>query len=497
MDERAHSSENRQFYIGVDFDGTLAKALDQYREGEVGSPIWNMIFRVQRWLKEGKKVKIITARGGNPTDEAAIHYFLNQVGLPPLQVTNVKDKDMIAMWDDKAVTVCRDSGIPITPAIPPEAFSATLRLFSAEPATLFDGEAHASVIIIFSGTKVALVARDEDKKDMLPAGHVDVGETAVQCASRELREETGLDVAPEQLIFVGATIRESKQQNNSFFTGQVEGSPKLKAGSDVDQAFWQDVWNLPSLKFDPIGALLKARKVLATDPEDRGLLIAFEGVDGSGKSTQVRLLSEFLSKRGIAFTVSKWNSSELISNLIGELKTARKLSPSLFFLLHAADMMARYEGEIIPALKRNEVVLCDRYFYTGIVRDAVRGIDPKQNKGLYDKLRRPDVLFYCGISPRDAVGRLDKDRLGHYNTGMDVGGFGEGKKESAVGYEEEMDRLYQVHLPEQSITLDAASKPTTIAKAVLDHIQDLILERYEIGDEETESADNNQLLIAT
>jgi dTMP kinase len=230
--------------------------------------------------------------------------------------------------------------------------------------------------------------------------------------------------------------------------------------------------------------LLRARKVLSTYPNDRGLLIAFEGIDGSGKSTQVRLLGEFLAKRGIAYTVSKWNSAAYISDLIGELKGARKLSPSLFFLLHAADMMARYENEILPALCRNEIVLCDRYYYTGLVRDAIRGIDPKLNTELYARLRKPDVLFYCKSGSQVAVSRLDRDRLGFYNTGMDVGGFGHDKQESAVGYEKEMDRLYQEFMPEDTITLDATLKISTVQNAVMEHIQDRILTMYEISEEE-------------
>src|SRR3974390_1522840 len=97
--------EKGNVFIGGDFDRVLAKSLDHYQEGEVGAPIWRMIYRVQRWLDHGKTVKIITARAGNAADEAAIHYFLHQVGLPPLEITNAKAHDMLALWDDKAVRV--------------------------------------------------------------------------------------------------------------------------------------------------------------------------------------------------------------------------------------------------------------------------------------------------------------------------------------------------------------------------------------------------------
>jgi dTMP kinase len=480
----AKTSEKGQGWIGVDFDGTLAKSLDYHREGDVGAPIWRMIYRVQKWLDQGKTVKIVTARAGNATDEAAIHYFLHRVGLPPLEIINHKDHEMLALWDDKAIRVDPENGQPMS-TVPFETYAADLRLYASEEPTLFEGDAFCSVVIVFGDSKVALVGRDDEKKYMLPAGRVEKGETSVQCASRELREETGLDIAPDRLVFIGASLRKSKEQNNSFFATQIFGNPKLKGGDDVDMAFWQDVWDLPKLKFDPTNALIKSRKVLSTSPDSRGLLIAFEGIDGSGKSTQVRLLGEFLAQRGIAFTVSKWNSSALIADVIAEMKSARRLSPSLFFLLHAADMMARYENQILPALQRNEIVLCDRYFYTGIVRDAIRGIDPQQNAGLYTKLRQPDVIFYCKAGSQIAVDRISKDRLGFYNTGMDVGGFGQDKKESAVGYEKEMDRLYQEFLPDNTVTLDATQKITSVGEEVLKHIQDLILDRYEIADEES------------
>lgn len=464
-------------YIGIDFDGTLAQETDPYREGEVGAPIWAMVKRVKQWIRDGKTVKIITARGDSAEDKAAIAYFLNKMGLPPLEITNIKQHGLTELWDDRAVAVGRNTGERLSPQV----YSAMNRIFNTEP-TIMEGETHASVVIVFSGSKIALVGRNDEPKFMLPAGHVDDGESAQEAASRELEEETGLQIPPDQLIFVGVYPRTESGENNSFFTAELEEREKIEGGSDVDTAFWSDIWSLPRLKFDPAPAMVKARKILASPANQRGTLVAFEGVDGSGKSTQVSMLADFLKAKGIAYSITRWNSSDYISDVIGDLKKERTLSPRLFFLLHAADMIHRYETEIMPALMRNEVVLCDRFYYTGLVRDSLRGVDRGYNAKLYDGVRTPDLLFYCKVDPALAVNRLPKDKLGHYSTGRDIGGFGDDKESSAIGYEREMDRLYGEVLPKEAVILDAAQNKEKVSAQVLAKVRKLIIDRYQIDD---------------
>jgi hypothetical protein len=101
-------------WIGVDLDGTLARDLGSTRWDEIGSPIEPMLTRVKRWVAEGRTVKIFTARASSPRQVAAIKEWLASCGLPDLEVTNVKDLQMIELWDDRCVQVTTNLGEPIS-----------------------------------------------------------------------------------------------------------------------------------------------------------------------------------------------------------------------------------------------------------------------------------------------------------------------------------------------------------------------------------------------
>jgi len=100
-------------WIGVDLDGTLARDLGSTRGDEIGSPIEPMLVRVQKWIAEGRTVKIFTARASSPRQVVAIKEWLFSCGLPDLEVTNVKDQRMIELWDDRCVQVTTNLGEPI------------------------------------------------------------------------------------------------------------------------------------------------------------------------------------------------------------------------------------------------------------------------------------------------------------------------------------------------------------------------------------------------
>ena len=137
-----------------------------------------------------------------------------------------------------------------------------------------------------------------------------------------------------------------------------------------------------------------------------GLLIVIEGTDGSGKSTQVNMLSEYIKDKCYGCTVSEWKTSRLISGVINEAKEKNLLNTTTFSLLYAADYTDRLENEIIPALKAGFVVLMDRYIYTAYVRDSVRGHDIKWVKNLYSFAPQPDLVFYLNVPPQTLIKRI-------------------------------------------------------------------------------------------
>jgi len=157
---------------------------------------------------------------------------------------------------------------------------------------------------------------------------------------------------------------------------------------------------------------------------ERGLLIALEGPDGSGKTTQRRLLKDWLVGRNESVTVTKWNSSPLFKPIIKAKKADKSLSPEEFAILHAQDFRYRYENEILPALLDGSIVLADRYAFTGVARDAARGLDRVWSMQLYEPLIWADLVFYFSAPAELCAARIASTRSPKfYEAGQDVTGI--------------------------------------------------------------------------
>ncbi len=154
-----------------------------------------------------------------------------------------------------------------------------------------------------------------------------------------------------------------------------------------------------------------------------GRLIVFEGLDGSGKSTQARLLVRWLSARGFRVFFTEWNSSDLVSRAIRRGKKKGLLTPTTFSLLHAADFADRFERQVLPPLRAGYIVVCDRYSYTAFVRDTVRGCDPAWVQNLYSLAPRPDIPLYFRVSVATSLARklASREKISYYEAGMDLG----------------------------------------------------------------------------
>ena len=153
-----------------------------------------------------------------------------------------------------------------------------------------------------------------------------------------------------------------------------------------------------------------------------GKLIAVEGIDGSGKSTQIHLLEQWLRYNGQLVFRTEWNSSETVKEITSKGKKKGILTPTTFSLLHATDFSDRYERNIYPLLQAGYFVLCDRYVYTAYARDAVRGCDPRWVRKLYSFALRPDLIFYFRMNVDVAVNRIlaGRPKLKYYESGMDL-----------------------------------------------------------------------------
>ena len=159
-----------------------------------------------------------------------------------------------------------------------------------------------------------------------------------------------------------------------------------------------------------------------TDPKRRrGLLVAFEGPDGSGKTTQRKLFKTWLKSEGYEVVTTKWNSSPLIKPIIKSRKAVHALSPEEFSLLHGADFRHRVEQVILPALWEGKLVIADRFLFTGLARDVARGLDLDWVLRLYQPLLWPDLVFYFAVSPITSGKRVTATRMpSFYEAGQDI-----------------------------------------------------------------------------
>jgi dTMP kinase len=154
-----------------------------------------------------------------------------------------------------------------------------------------------------------------------------------------------------------------------------------------------------------------------------GKLFVVEGIDGSGKTTQLGLLAKWLVAEGHRVFVTEWNSSALVKAATKTGKKKNALTPMTFSLLHATDFADRLLYKIIPPLKAGMIVLADRYTYTAFARDATRGVDRQWVRELYSFAVRPDLALYFRVPIDVSVDRLTARRvkLKFYEAGMDMG----------------------------------------------------------------------------
>src|SRR6266536_99714 len=173
-----------------------------------------------------------------------------------------------------------------------------------------------------------------------------------------------------------------------------------------------------------------------------GKLIAIEGTDGVGRSTQTELLREWLEVKGYGVVETGWTRSALMQPTIEIAKASNTLNKLTFVLLYATDFADRLEKEIIPALKAGFVVLSDRYIFTALARAGVRGVDRQWLRNLYGFAIAPHLVFYLKVDVETLIGRvLDSRGMDFWESGMDLKG-GDDIYDSFRAYQRNLLREY-------------------------------------------------------
>jgi dTMP kinase len=213
-------------------------------------------------------------------------------------------------------------------------------------------------------------------------------------------------------------------------------------------------------------------------PSFPGRLFIVEGIDGSGKSTQLTLLAQWLRSEGFPVLFSEWNSSPIVKATTSRGKRRRVLTPMTFSLIHATDFSDRVEREIVPSLKAGAIVLADRYVYTAFARDVVRGVPPRWVRSLYRFAVVPTQAFYFRVPLDVALRRIlsGRPKLKYYEAGMDLGLHGDAS-ESYKLFQSRILEEYERLVPEYGLTVMDATKPVeTQQRALRRHIKSHLTE---------------------
>src|SRR5258706_13503751 len=169
--------------------------------------------------------------------------------------------------------------------------------------------------------------------------------------------------------------------------------------------------------------VLFSEPLVGFDPSEiSGTLIVIEGMDGSGRSTQISLLQEWLESEGFAVQTSGLRRSNLVGRDIDELLAKNAVTRLTLALMYCTDFFDQLEHRIVPALKSGAVVLADRYIFTLIARSVVRGINRDYLSGLYAMALRPNLTFWLNVRPETAFGREFRkaQAISYWEAGRDM-----------------------------------------------------------------------------
>jgi dTMP kinase len=199
-----------------------------------------------------------------------------------------------------------------------------------------------------------------------------------------------------------------------------------------------------------------------------GRLIVVEGADGSGRSTQIARLVNWLEGTGHATKQVGLKRSTLVSEELDQAKRGNILSRTTMSLFYATDFADQLENVILPALKAGFLVLADRYIYTLMARDLVRGMDREWLRNLYGMAIVPDAVFYLKVGPQNLVQRnFAKDfALDYWESGMDLG-FSRDMFDSFLEYQRRMIAQFEGLQREYGFTIVDGDQPVDDVNAGL------------------------------
>ena len=219
------------------------------------------------------------------------------------------------------------------------------------------------------------------------------------------------------------------------------------------------------------------------DGQYPGTLIIVEGIDGSGKSTQIDLLQKWLRSRNLVTVFTEWNSSPIVKRTTKQAKVNELLTPMSFSLIHAADFASRVHAQIMPALRAGAIVLADRYVYTAFARDATRGVNRDWVRRIYSFAVQPTLGLYFRVPLDVSIERISAGRedMKYYEAGQDMG-FSNNRQESFRIFQSSLLDEYEEMTEEFGlITIDATQPIAVQQQQVRRYVEPLIEDSMEVG----------------
>lgn len=216
-----------------------------------------------------------------------------------------------------------------------------------------------------------------------------------------------------------------------------------------------------------------------------GKLIVLEGSDGVGRSTQTQLLRRWLEDEGFAVSDTGLRRSDMTQQGLEEAKKGHTLSRITMSLFYATDFADRLENQIIPALQAGFVVLSDRYFYSIMARDVVRGADPDWARKLYGFALKPDLVLYLKADVSDLVTRLIHGRgLNYWEAGMDLHPS-DNLFDSFLNYQLKLTGLFEQFAQEYDfVTIDAGRPVKDVFEDLQEKIRSLLEDQQPFHEDE-------------
>jgi dTMP kinase len=212
----------------------------------------------------------------------------------------------------------------------------------------------------------------------------------------------------------------------------------------------------------------------------KGKLIVLEGPDGSGRSTQIALLTDWLEDRGYAVVQVGLKRSTLIGPELARAKRGNVLSPRTLSLFYATDFADQLENRIVPSLRAGFIVLADRYIYTLMARDIIRGGDPEWLRSVYGIALVPDLVLYLRVTPQKLLERyIYRGRdLDYWESGMDLGYSRGTWYDSFIRYQTEVHRVFMTLQSQYGFRMvNGMRHPRTILRELQAQIEFVITSR--------------------